>query len=178
MNARNWVPSWTNPGSYKITQQPSGGNAVFNNLYVKNKLIIGLSWIQYTPTISGYDQTYGNAFAAGHPATGMVYTSVGRYLKFGNLVSFDLSVNITNRGNCISDLNIDLPPFPSNYNISAVGTTQATGNTNWSKYSSLTGWAAPNATQLRVYSSGRGQSDGTGLCQLYTTGAFDIYISG
>jgi hypothetical protein len=108
----------------------------------------------------------------------MVYTSVGRYLKFGNLVSFDLSVNVANRSTCQSDLDIDLPPFPSSYVINAVGTSQLTGNTSWTKYASLTGWAAPNAAKLRVYLSGRGISDNTGLCQTYTTGAFDIYISG
>ena len=125
---------------------------VNRNLYVKGRIIQPVTgWIQYTPTIIAYSTLAGRGAASPVAATGIVYTSFGRWNQIGSIVVFDFNISITTKGtNFVSNPYVNLPPPKPLNSFTAQGITQPNGNTDDSKVNQLFGYARPGATQILV----------------------------
>jgi hypothetical protein len=130
MAIRSWVNPWTTPGQSESTRGTLdrrisrdlvvGRNVnIGNDLHVKGDFQLDgnfVSWQSYTPNLVGYQSPAGLGTPAGQGgpkvATGIVYSSTGRYAKIGRtIVLFEFVVTVTNRGqNWTSNPYIDLPP--------------------------------------------------------------------
>jgi hypothetical protein len=136
MTIRSWVNPWTTPGQSESTRGSldrrigrdlvvgrnvsiGGDTLIGDDLHVEGDFQLDgnfVSWQSYTPNLVGYQSPagLGTPVGQGGPkvATGINYSSTGRYAKIGRtIVLFDFVVTVNARGpNWTSNPYIDLPP--------------------------------------------------------------------
>jgi hypothetical protein len=155
MSIKSWRPSWTTPGQSELNRPwldltVNRDLLVKRNLHVKGNFQLDgnfAPWQSYTPTMHGYQAAAGG----GTLATGITYTSTGRYRKLGTTVAFEFVVQITTprSPNWASNAYIDLPT-KTNFQFTTSGAWQVTGANNDSQWYGLFGVAKAGTNSLIV----------------------------
>jgi hypothetical protein len=162
MAPRRWRLSWSTPGQSELVQ-PVLDFRVNRNLFVGGSAHIKgdlqldgkmFPWQPYTPTLIGYQGQQGAGANPPRPATGIVYTAIGRYARIGYSVAFEFTVTITARGaNWVSNPYVSLPLI-WNSQFTAIVAIQGANNTYDSLCQSIFGVAKANSTQIMLVPTG------------------------
>jgi hypothetical protein len=165
MTTKGWRNSWTTPGQSELTSPKldhyiSRDLLVGRNVHIKGNLTLDGNfalWQSYTPTLVGYQAAAGLGTPTGQGgpkvATGINYSTTGRYVKIGKTIVFEFVVNIISHltgYNWNSNPYVDVP-FPVNSQFAASGGYHSGSSPNDdSTWIGLFAIAKPNASNILV----------------------------